>query len=735
MRLLSILLTFLIGTLGIVPGAFAQPIDCANPLSPVSEILCADDELRDLNQTVKDIFSAVNKGLEGHAQQELWREHRVWLDQRKSTCRLENQHSLLQLPEILRARHCMRRIYLNRINDLDTHWSGRHRSVISDENAYFTFIRSVTSSDEARLIQDRLKLDYPGKQFAIYPPYRDSRFWRIVSASYTDRASAELSRDIARRVGYARDAWVWRLPTPFSQTVEWRPIEEALPLESSDPSVLALATKIQSCFNGHEGVITVQMMRECSGVWVTPRTLALCALKTQCPALPDSLENRAIVRAALHQLGMSFGDQLTLRKEDIPALPATQAIADCKALMTDLTQFEACVLLPMASQKYPLLEACTTSRDVTVTALCIAESTENEALQRMVECVVDAGARTEELVEGCININDIDLRLQAARSCIGKASTAEAAASCLIRQLPNEQVSSIYCVAEAADRDAQLDCLAEDLPQVRTVQEIVRCVGNGETGTTALAACAAGLMGGTEYTRALRCLGGASSRSTIECIATADPELQSAYYAYNCLSNYSELSYLLTECSTLIPGLNDQTVASVACVANAGDSREALLGCASSAVLPPEAARYVGCAARSTGLTDFAICAAAPLVNEEWRIAAECAANSGGQPYVFAGCAVTRLTVREITKCFTGEFGKDCFGPNNTIVQYYTNAFNDITKGPGKNNEVVKVIGAVSEAIDKAIDEDSIRRRTRVTIDDRSGCNLARNLTIGIVKC
>jgi hypothetical protein len=49
-----------------------------------------------------------------------------------------------------------------------------------------------------------------------------------------------------------------------------------------------------------------------------------------------------------------------------------------------------------------------------------------------------------------------------------------------------------------------------------------------------------------------------------------------------------------------------------------------------------------------------------------------------------------------LTKCLTGEFGKDCFGPNNTIVKYYTGAFNDMKNLLGgrwsefENNDVVK---------------------------------------------
>jgi hypothetical protein len=88
-------------------------------------------------------------------------------------------------------------------------------------------------------------------------------------------------------------------------------------------------------------------------------------------------------------------------------------------------------------------------------------------------------------------------------------------------------------------------------------------------------------------------------------------------------------------------------------------------------------------------------------MNEEWRIAAECAVQSGGQPYATAGCAATRLTVRELTKCFTGKIGQDCFGPNNTIVEGVRNVFKIVLEGPDKNNEVVMAVADINEAVQR----------------------------------
>jgi hypothetical protein len=62
------------------------------------------------------------------------------------------------------------------------------------------------------------------------------------------------------------------------------------------------------------------------------------------------------------------------------------------------------------------------------------------------------------------------------------------------------------------------------------------------------------------------------------------------------------------------------------------------------------------------------------------------ALSVGGNPVGFAGCTAGRLTIKELTQCFSGG---SCFGPNNTIVKAYSNAFKDLLHGPGANNEIV----------------------------------------------
>ena len=54
--------------------------------------------------------------------------------------------------------------------------------------------------------------------------------------------------------------------------------------------------------------------------------------------------------------------------------------------------------------------------------------------------------------------------------------------------------------------------------------------------------------------------------------------------------------------------------------------------------------------------------------------------------------------MKELGKCLEkGIGGPGCFGPDNTIVKTINNAINDIIKGPGPNNEIVKAFQEVAQ--------------------------------------
>ncbi|MET4260886.1 hypothetical protein ABIC09_005851 [Bradyrhizobium sp. S3.12.5] len=68
------------------------------------------------------------------------------------------------------------------------------------------------------------------------------------------------------------------------------------------------------------------------------------------------------------------------------------------------------------------------------------------------------------------------------------------------------------------------------------------------------------------------------------------------------------------------------------------------------------------------------------------------------------------------------------FGPNNEIIKFIRNAWNDITKGPGKDNEVVKLLDRINGA---AKDYDDATKKLAGEIGDAAKNAFPRNNDVG----
>lgn len=62
-----------------------------------------------------------------------------------------------------------------------------------------------------------------------------------------------------------------------------------------------------------------------------------------------------------------------------------------------------------------------------------------------------------------------------------------------------------------------------------------------------------------------------------------------------------------------------------------------------------------------------------------------CAMSGVQSPYEMAVCVGFQVTKNELDNCLQG---RDCFGPNNTMRIHVNNAWRDITRGPGPNNDL-----------------------------------------------
>jgi hypothetical protein len=260
---------------------------------------------------------------------------------------------------------------------------------------------------------------------------------------------------------------------------------------------------------------------------------------------------------------------------------------------------------------------------------------------------------------------------------------------------------------------------AELLPGAVNSVNLVGCLRKADGGATALLNCAgtANISLDPTVTQCLQkigtdakqlvgsCLPGAQSgpvscfakfvgnnEDILTCLANEDPKSRNIVAAIRCISSGNEPSDIIASCTDGF--IKDPKARqALACAAKANGNMGALTSCAAAPFLGDQEARLLTCATQSRSYAGFAICAAGPKMNQEWMIAAQCAVSSGGEPVTAAACTAGWLTLNELGKCFSqGIGGPGCFGDGNTIVVAFRNAANDITKGPGPNNEVVKAL-------------------------------------------
>lgn len=310
-------------------------------------------------------------------------------------------------------------------------------------------------------------------------------------------------------------------------------------------------------------------------------------------------------------------------------------------------------------------------------------------------------------LENCVGT--VDSPVREALDCLrNRELSTEELASCLPKPAV---VDTAACLSGATDNLARMHCIAAspavDSGTQARIAQAMTCVDaahsaegtNANSLANAVATCTGGLP--PEVSQALACVSNATSTDPQSIIAScgsgfADPNVAAAACAVTAETDEQRL-----QCVVGVLPVDPKTAAAIACAAGSGGATDALIGCAANAVLPPEIAHIASCAATSSGPTSLGLCAAAPQMNAELRIAAECAVASGGEPISTATCTAGQLTIRELTKCLSGEVGKPggCFGPNNTIVKHYTNVFNDVTKGLGPNNDLRRAASDLGKAI------------------------------------
>ena len=455
------------------------------------------------------------------------------------------------------------------------------------------------------------------------------------------------------------------------------------------------ATRVLACYNRFSAggrTATIRDVFECSGVWVTPRALLACAIGATCPVLHDTIEDRAIRDATLRELTLTLDSRLELQPRYLPRMPGNDAIVRCRNTTNNEGDFTNCISRAFLEQHQTQV-ACFNRLTSGERLACFAQGANNQEFTALIGCLA-GGRPTPDKVAACVTRPDVQAQVAQIRNCVGGSSGARSAIGCLAERIPQQQRQAAECLGGPTGGTDLLRCLDSVSPDVRRARLVADCLGM-DAANAVIVQCVATQTGGSLQS-AVACVGNPDKAAAVLCVVGDNPTTRAVNRVRQCVSSGRDASSVIANCTDGI--LDSRTRQTASCIAEARGNRAEIAGCAAGAVLPPEAARVVGCATSSQGPTDFALCTAAPFMNEEWRIAAECAVQSGGEPVSFAGCTAGRLTIREFTKCLEGEIGRDCFGPNNTIVVGLNNAFRDITQGPGRNNEIVRAVQAIVDA-------------------------------------
>lgn len=574
----------------------------------------------------------------------------------------------------------------------------------------------------ARFVRDR----FPGINVAVYAP-RDPeaaanivlKDRNLVSPDPATQWSLLLASNVSRDAAAEAVSLANRLGLDFRYFEERGPVVRQHWIPADRGAVAAARERraaIERCYT--QGFVTIESMLSCSGYLVSPQTIVTCLGNDQtnpidplqaartlfeaCSALPGTAENLA----ALAARGLGLETPLTIDVNLLPKLPIRANLEQCKqSAGTNALALANCVL-PSVERFAKIREDLMRCLDLTgggSVARCIAEIMPGTDYSSLLDCVV----ASERADASCLDAVPGADAVQQVQSCLQSAQDEIAAAACWGVAVPTpslqQAIGYITCAStsvKANDYLGAASCIVDNefVLKAKAAQE---CWSNAKDANVGL--CLATLTG-TEEGAMAACVA-ANTNDPLACVD--DPNVAKARQAIQCAQSAADAASLIENCAADVG--DEKTRRAAACVVRANGDTSKMAECAAQALLPGEAGRLAGCLASSQGATSFALCAAAPSMNEEWRIAAECAVSSGGEPISFVSCTGGRLTVRELIKCVNGEIGKDCFGPNNTIRVYYETTFNDMKRllsGDWKfeNNDIVKGGEAVAKEIGNGLE-------------------------------
>jgi hypothetical protein len=404
------------------------------------------------------------------------------------------------------------------------------------------------------------------------------------------------------------------------------------PTRAVVPSDSDIAQKVLACYRAAGSKSpTIQQMHDCSGVWVTPRALLMCALQaTRCPVFSDTLTDRGTFYGELQAQKLNLTSQLVLPsgRDDLPPMPSKASIEACQKSEKQKGEnaFRDCVLSTMAPSKFFELVSCFKSKGDADRANCLGKQAKNVAFSALLECVGNDRPTPNKLME-CAAVPKLQTDAKDRRSCLAVAPTPDLARECYTSGLDASHAKLIQCLAKARTGADAAECLDVVTPDYQKARVTVACLRNPES---SLVSCSGQVLSGGAKDIAA-CLATAKDPAgRFACATTVNPELPRAQKLSLCVTNNPKGAPLLncvapylggdaqtfvsclsapnanlTNCLTSInPKLKTANEA-ISCLASAKDA-DKTFGCLASQV-GGDAAKIAGCVTK-TDRSEMAVC-------------------------------------------------------------------------------------------------------------------------------
>ncbi|SPO69489.1 hypothetical protein [Pseudomonas sp. JV241A] len=512
-------------------------------------------------------------------------------------------------------------------------------------------------------------------------------------------------------------------------------------------------TKVSSTGEDIELGLPIEEFAACSGVVLDNKSITKCLLDSSCTGLrvplhfniPPSKLVRECLTGNVELCTGTFLDplfQTTFNRLngvqclDNGASPAClQVMSLLDKLCDDPANLDSCTLYPTLMSSIPrrFLDVLSCVRDGHCQNLVPRPPNIDVMVNEEIERIKTT---TEGLVrpvkEGLAmlskNTDELVTAFKACQDLAASKDNKEQAKACFARlSLTPDEQNTLSCFA-AGGEQSRTDCFLKDDRLKEVVEqanclkaagadltEMAKCSGDGDLAKIEEKyKCATGEQSALkavlkcndtlppEMTTAIKCI--ESSNSVEDKVLACLPEQSEGVKTARCIATSKSDAQRLACLNDSIP-MDPTAKKSLACVIAANGDTQATAKCAIGEIIPGDLGKALSCGTTSTGAVDFALCVAGPQMNAELRMAAECAASSGGEPISFASCTAGRLTVAELTKCMSGQIGQEggCFGPNNTIVKTLNNAIHDLTHGLGDGNDLVKGYQELQEIGNKLV--------------------------------